>query len=110
MNTEASPNEERLRTALHESAHAIIGETVGVRVEGFTLSRAKHFNYPSVLSTGHTQFEPHTLMMKDEIVISLAGPLAEQRQFGDCPDIVRLRFYARDSQLTCPPKNSPVEM
>ena len=80
-------SEERQRTAIHEAAHAVIAERLGVRAEGFATDPVKHVHYAGVSALGHTQFEPHTIVTGTEMVISLAGGLAEAKMFGDCPEI-----------------------
>jgi hypothetical protein len=85
--TEQSSNDERLRTAIHEAAHAVIGERLGVRVDGIISEPAKHGHYAGVSAMGHTQFEPHPIVTGTEMIISLAGCLAETRMFGHYTEI-----------------------
>jgi hypothetical protein len=47
----------------------------------------KHDHYAGVSASGHTQFEPHPIVTGTEMIISLAGDLAEGKMFGDCPEI-----------------------
>lgn len=77
------------RTAVHEAAHAVIGERLGVRVEGITGEPAKPGHYAGVTAMGHTQFEDHRIVTGTEMIISLAGCLAETRMFGHCAEFAR---------------------
>jgi hypothetical protein len=68
---------------VHEAGHAVIAEQLGVRVKWV---RAKGYGHDG---SGHTEFEEHDLLAHAETMISLAGPVAEESQFGVCPDNVK---------------------
>ncbi len=74
------------RGAIHEAGHAIAAENLGVRVARIRLVDQQ-------TGRARAEFEKNDHFLKRETIISLAGPLAEEKACGPCP------FVAKESDL-----------